>query len=510
MNPQICVTLCIDTIKKNHTKIKMQPMITDYLKPIRESGIAIPTKCINQACIKRAEDALKNYAKSPTTNPMLLPLKTDNPPDLKVPKAEEVERITKLLKVLETVKVDVSMIITNSNRTRTSNEHYEKAAEDPALEIDMLLGEAKNFTNFILEMIIGKKEGTEDDTSSELVIFIHRLFHSFSKYMNKNPGLPKTDSGKHRKKRFLISELSKTAAKNIVRLKNEEKLTMEQIGVIYGCSRYSISRVIKEYNESDNLCGVEIGKAPKTLLNNINLLECIEKYISKHNGVVSIFDIKRHLETECYTTFSTTAIYNALKHKLTYCRRRCGKPIPDINDLQTKKNRFSVMREYLILLGMGYKPVCLDECGFETSNCIKYIWAKRGVVCPRIKLRARQRINMIAAITYDSIISLEFHIGSTNQITFLLFLDALLRHIKSKEEAGARKHFLFMDNGAFHRTPYIFSLISTYKIPCLFNAPNCCFTNSIELFFNYCKIKLSTDPTTTAYAISNFSNHTKI
>ena len=156
------------------------------------------------------------------------------------------------------------------------------------------------------------------------------------------------------------------------------------------------------------------------------------------------------------------------------------------NIINTKKNllfSFYFIKVIIRALKLGFKLLFQDESAIMNSNnnyrCWRYsdekIFFGKG---------GKKKKNLLLIIGEDSIIHYKINDNSTNEISFLSFMEESLQAIKNK---GINNYIIIMDNLCVHKTPTLMKFYKENNINILFNSPYCSYFNCIELTFRAIK-----------------------
>ena len=174
-----------------------------------------------------------------------------------------------------------------------------------------------------------------------------------------------------------------------------------------------------------------------------------------------------------------TTVHKIIRHKLGF---RYLKTIKKSNYLITY-NGISGCLVFIKLivrcLIKGFEFIYIDESSVETNNTHFRCWRKKSehIFFGNCK---KEKLNLIAAVTKDSVFYYEINESNTNAEIFLNFMkkvNELLKKITNK------KYIIILDNFRGHKIKELFDYYKKEKLNIVFNIPYCSYFNCIELCF---------------------------
>ena len=176
-------------------------------------------------------------------------------------------------------------------------------------------------------------------------------------------------------------------------------------------------------------------------------------------------------------------VNNIIKKKLGL---RYLKTSVKTNKILRKENilfSFCFIKIIIRAIKLGYEILFQDESSILCSNnnykCWRYLDEKiyfgEGI---------KKRKNLILLVGKDSIIYHKINDETTNEDSFLKFMEEALKAIKKKE---IKNYLIVMDNLSVHKTSKLMDFYRENKVNILFNSPYCSFFNAIELCFRAIK-----------------------
>jgi len=407
------------------------------------------------------------------------------------PTAAKVDYIKKILEDLCFVPVKDELIILSSDLNKIT---FSENIFSLHIPIEIVEGLTTASQSYFLNLIDACLEPVPDNKSAIAesdIFFLKRLIHGLK---NEKKYLESNDFSVPLYKKPLnkpASHTSSTTKKAIVKLFLTEKITFSEIALRLNCSRFIVSRVISQYKlQSHPRTCACFDSIPRQIITP-EIHTSISQLIQAKRGLITAKTIQNHVFTIHKTRISKSTIYSFLHNKLGLSYRRGGSYIPWLNSRRYKLFRFRYVEQLLNLVKRDYVPISLDEAGFRLSELEAYVWTSRGNPAPRSHSIHDQRLNMILAIGLDGLVASEFHIGNTNQLIFINFLDSLLQHLNELKNRTGKKYFVIADNCPFHKTPYVRALISKYGCPFLFSAPHSSFSNPVEFVNHFLKLSLT-------------------
>jgi transposase len=430
-------------------------------------------KCNMRIFKQRVRGAFAEFCSSPTSGTILTGKAFIGPFAIAIPEQVQKEALESLLKDLEDNEYRENVIIA-SPRNLMIDGLCTALNKAPLDEVTSeMIKASSDFHNLLVEKSMS---GDKEESKS----FLQKLINNTKKEFQVGEVVLK-------KRRLLQSEKILSRSAQIIALWNNGMNSYRELAIAFGCSKFVIAKTVKQYkiNGSELFKNEHVEKKYKCI--DERALHYIERLLIQNKGLVTARQLQYQLKQDMNIDCSIPTIYNALKVRLNYARRLSGKNLPIENTEHSKAGRYHTICEFLRLIGKGFAPVCIDETGFSAADAARYIWVKKGAVGPRSTFRSRRRINIIAAITYDEVLGIEFHGGATNQVGFISFLAPILAHLQTLQKTKSRSYFIFMDNATYHKTPHVHALIAKYGLPCIYNFPFSCFLNPIELFFQRLK-----------------------
>eukprot|EP01022_Parablepharisma_sp_SALTPOND_P024283 TRINITY_DN5344_c1_g1_i8.p2 TRINITY_DN5344_c1_g1~~TRINITY_DN5344_c1_g1_i8.p2 ORF type:complete len:621 (+),score=0.03 TRINITY_DN5344_c1_g1_i8:767-2629(+) len=175
--------------------------------------------------------------------------------------------------------------------------------------------------------------------------------------------------------------------------------------------------------------------------------------------------------TEQYQrNISRNKVYTYLTKQLRYSYKRNNyKPAPAFETRQVIV-RYKVCKKLLEYLREGKNIICLDESGFDLGVHQEYSYAKRGKRPFRMGMNKSQRLNLIMAITNESIFAYQVRKGNHNEHSFISFVLDITRKICQLGPEYLSKAVLFLDNARFHTSNLALKLLNLLPFPVFFNA----------------------------------------
>ena len=174
----------------------------------------------------------------------------------------------------------------------------------------------------------------------------------------------------------------------------------------------------------------------------------------------------------------------------TIIRKKLGfhylKTIPKNKIIKKKDNLlicFAFIKIVMRCLVLGFDIIFLDESTVINKNnhfrCIRKI--NEQIYYEYDKL---SKANLLMAVNEKGIVHFELKEESTNQNSFLNFMNNFLLKIKEKPE---NKYVIIMDNLPVHKTSKLIKFYTENKINVIFNCPYLSEWNCIELAFRALK-----------------------
>lgn len=412
------------------------------------------------------------------------------------PTSAKISELADLIKELNDIKPNDNIIIFSSdpNYNLFSNEENEEFAIKT--NNIKLVNETKlhffNLVNFSLHDTSIPKTCSSSDNStflSKLVYKLKKMFESINNTQINENHYFYTNIG-------INTHLSSTKIKTMIYLRNVEHKTYEYIAQIIGTSRFTVSRILKQCeNKPISECFKNI-PPPHNVKISRSIKEGIRQFVKMRRGLVTAKTIRKFILEMYNIEVSHSAIYSTLKHRLKFSRRIGSTYVPWINSMRFKFCRYYFVMQYLNFIRNGFIPASLDECGLRQDRFDKFIYIEQGSKHPKSHPLTARQWNLLLGIK-----TIELHIGPTNQISFVVFMNEFLKSLQAQEKITLKKHFIILDNIGFHKTPIIKSLVTKFNIPLLFIPTYSSCLNPVEYVFHYVKETLNYSQTLTWYFI---------
>lgn len=293
------------------------------------------------------------------------------------------------------------------------------------------------------------------------------------------------------RRRLVYRRFTEEEKKNIFDMM-KEGLSQSDLARRFDCSRTAIRGIIERFES----CAPSVGSGgqmhtPHNLIFNDDLLHEMDSFIASSMGSVTVKTISSYLEPLAKRKISMSAVRKALR-KLGYSFKYAGQIPAEVNSQKNIMRRIFVLRKFLDLFLAGFSPVCIDESGFDPGIPHTKMWLKPGMISATRSKRKGQRLNLILAVSQFEVIAAEMHVGATNHLSIISFLDKVIPFLKQSSLRTGRKYFIFWDNAQFHLSLAVQAYLTYHSCLCLYNAPYSCFMNPVELVFNYVKQRVNT------------------
>ena len=99
-------------------------------------------------------------------------------------------------------------------------------------------------------------------------------------------------------------------------------------------------------------------------------------------------------------------------------------------------------------------------------------------------------MTLIAAISYDKVISHQIIEGGVDSVIFENFIYHTLKSIRNDKDTCGKDVVLLMDNAVTHKHNLVLETAKHFKVNVLFNAEYSPWLNPIEQLFGYLKKKI--------------------
>lgn len=301
----------------------------------------------------------------------------------------------------------------------------------------------------------------------------------------KNPGITHFNLSSH-----FFYDLSDTKTYlNLIGDKNSMKLNKKELSVLEG----KIKTISNEINEDSNNKIIELSLNDLNNINNYFNFDYIEEpivtwlreYIKKENKKenISLKKIINVYYNETGETISKTKLYYIFKNKLNLSYLKTN---VKTSERITPNSIFSChcfIKIIVRAINLGFEIFFMDESSILKKNNNFKCWRYSKELIHQ-KSGPNRRSNLLLIVDNKSIIFYKINKESTNQKTFLAFMQEFLKIIKTKEQ---KPFILVMDNLAVHKTAVIRNFLIENKINVLFITPYMSEFNCAEFTFRYLK-----------------------
>jgi len=285
----------------------------------------------------------------------------------------------------------------------------------------------------------------------------------------------------------------------IIEMYKDKRNTYLQIAAACSCSFYAVQYTIRTYKSHGFFGFPSVSPRPPRQLIFPSDLTRIREFIQHHHGRVTGKLVRNFVNDNLGIKIALSTAYHIIHSRLGLSRRKLGPPVPLKNSINHKIARLAFAANYLSFTSEGYDAVSIDEFGVIDSELPRFAWVNPGESPKKLTSCLRVRVNFIIAISNSGIIAIESHTSTTSQIHFILFIQSLVDLLHQRSQVSGRKFFIHLDNCRVHLTPYVRALISTSKLPFLFNIPYLCPANSVEYCINFLKKSISSGIHTSPY-----------
>lgn len=415
------------------------------------------------------------------------------------PASAKISEISDLVKELNNIKPNDNIIIFSSdpNYNLFANEENQELAINT--KNMQLTNETKIHFYDLVNLSLHDPRMPKNCASSDNETFLSRLAYKLKKMLESLNNTQINEDNSFYTNIGINTRLSSTKIKTMLYLRNVENKTYEHIAQIIGTSRFTVSRILKQCrNKPISECFKNIQR-PHNVKISRPISEGIRQFVKMRRGLVTAKTIKKFILEMYNIEVSYSAIYSTLKHKLKLSRRIGSTYVPWINSMRFKFCRYYFVTLYLDLIQRGFIPASIDESGLQQDRFDKFLYIESGSHHPKSHpLHARQW-NLLLGISLDGLKTFELHLGSTNQIHFLAFLNEFLKSLQAEEKKTLKRHFIILDNISFHKTLLIKSLVTKFNIPLLFIPTYSSCLNPVEYVFHFVKEALNYSQTLTWY-----------
>ena len=178
-----------------------------------------------------------------------------------------------------------------------------------------------------------------------------------------------------------------------------------------------------------------------------------------------------------------TTVNKIIREKFGF---RYRKVIPKNKITESDRNiliSFAFIKIIIRCLNLGFKIIYVDESIICNKNNNFRCLIKNGeeILCNHERIG---KLNLLMAVTEKEVIYYQLNKESTNEESFLCYMENLLNKLKEKKE---EHYIIVMDNLACHKTEKLISFYKENKLNILFNSPYLSKWNCIEISFRIVK-----------------------
>lgn len=214
-------------------------------------------------------------------------------------------------------------------------------------------------------------------------------------------------------------------------------------------------------------------------------IENIMKNRNKHENI-SLLKIKEILKKKYNITISRTTIHRILRNKLKYRFRKTIVKNKDLDNLKYKIISFIFIKIIIRAMKLNMNFVFIDESNFSLVNNHYKTW-KNNDETLHYGPKSQKKLNIILAVSTNSVINYEITKDNINQNNFGNFLE---KTIDKMEISELNNSIFIMDNLSVHCSKKIFDKMRKRNIKVLFTVPYESSFNVIELSFRHIKNKI--------------------
>ena len=228
---------------------------------------------------------------------------------------------------------------------------------------------------------------------------------------------------------------------------------------------------IKKYDLTKSEYSIKIKAILNDLKNsnkNVTLKQIAKDYEKKYHKKISLSTVSRILKIHLKIRYLRTTIKNPKLEQNNYIFMS-----------------FIFLRILLRSFVLNLNPIFIDETGFVLKNDNYRSWRESGEeIYAGPKNNARERLNLILAVSKNKVIHKTFIKGSVNSEHFIDFLDEMITTLDKKEKENS---IIIMDNATIHLTKDVIEFFKTNKLKGLTICPYRSNFNMIELAFRFIK-----------------------
>lgn len=213
-------------------------------------------------------------------------------------------------------------------------------------------------------------------------------------------------------------------------------------------------------------------------------IENIMKNRKKQENI-SLLKIKEILKNEYNIIISKTTIHRILRNKLKYKFRKTVVKNKDLDNLKYKIISFIFIKIIIRAMKLNMNFVFIDESNFSLVNNHYKTWINNDENF-HYGPKSKKKLNIILAVSTNSVINYEITKDNINQNNFGNFLEKTIDKMEINELNNA---IFIMDNLSVHCSKEVFDKMSKRNIKVLFTVPYESSFNAIELCFRYIKNK---------------------
>ena len=204
--------------------------------------------------------------------------------------------------------------------------------------------------------------------------------------------------------------------------------------------------------------------------------------------ITSTEQVKQRVKKEKDFEVTRPAVCKVLKEELGL-RYRKIKKIP----LQANSQRCKVLRQQyalslLSMLDSGKRIIQVDETWLNETNFMRLAWSKPMSSASVPTKAVSPSLSLIVALDTDGRVFFSLSHASTDQDTFMLFLQHLIRQLDLDTPGWQTCSCIAMDNAGYHAGEDIRSYLRKMEVPFMYSGPYAYSAASIETLFAHLKL----------------------
>jgi len=267
------------------------------------------------------------------------------------------------------------------------------------------------------------------------------------------------------------------------KLKNEGKLSINDICEICRISRSALKNKLKEHDL--NIRHSNTSENTKVLRSYLlsDEITFLKSLADKHEKSFTVREMAEMFESRFNFSIPENTIRYHLKNSLKYSRKKSHFKNFSAFTQEHGFTKFDVCKNLVQALYEGKNVFFIDEASATSDIDRHYSYSKIGTTSYKCRQPIFKQLNILMAITHNQVFCYTLRRGTFNEISFIAFLIKLVEKIISFGDEYSKNSFLFLDNVSFHKSKIVKKFYNLIPISVIFNATYSPEFNPIESAF---------------------------